>query len=88
MKEKGNESAYPTESIVTLDSGHALLDDVKKKVYSQGLTKREYFAGLAMQGMLANRNIVESLTRTEIEWVSEKSVILADALIEQLTKEG
>lgn len=60
---------------------------------TRGLTKREYFAGLAMQGLLAGKegeliincdrnyfdHIVEALSRTSVEY--------ADALIEQLNKE-
>lgn len=44
-----------------------------------GLTKREYFAGLAMQGMLAKRQegwVQERLISTSIE--------LADELLKQL----
>ena len=49
---------------------------------SNGLTKREYFAALAMQGALANKSAHE---RT-IEMITESSVKLADALIEELNK--
>lgn len=55
-----------------------------------GLTKREYFAALAMQGILANDELVtsvaeganpqESLARA----VARHSTIYADALIEAL----
>ena len=45
-----------------------------------GLTKREYFAGLAMQGMLAN----SSLNNLKEETVAEISVLCADKLLEQL----
>ena len=45
-----------------------------------GLTKREYFAGLAMQGILAN----SSLNNLKEETVAEISVLCADKLLEQL----
>lgn len=45
-----------------------------------GLTKREYFAGLAMQGMLAN----SSLNNLKEETVAEISVLCADKLLENL----
>jgi len=48
-----------------------------------GLTKREYFASLAMQGVLANG---QSRNTTPSE-VAEYAVYMADVLIEQLNKE-
>jgi hypothetical protein len=48
-----------------------------------GLTKREYFAGLAMQGIMANQN----LTSTENDTIAKWSVEIADALLAELEKE-
>jgi hypothetical protein len=42
-----------------------------------GLTKREYFAAMAFQGLLANPNI---------SCVSSDAVLYADKLIEELNK--
>jgi len=42
----------------------------------KGLTKREYFAGLAMQGLI-------HLDKTD-EWITEKSVQMADKLLKKL----
>lgn len=67
----------------------------------EGLTKREYFAAMAMQGMLANINqsigkpnvneksLEESLKRQNefIEEVAAKSIQYSDALIKQLNKQ-
>ena len=52
-----------------------------------GLSKREYFAGLAMQGMLANPNGV--MTESGMWWHSPEefarlSIICADELLKQL----
>jgi hypothetical protein len=44
-----------------------------------GLTKREYFAALAMQGLLANSDIVVS-----IEEITKESVRYADSLLKTL----
>lgn len=63
-------------------------------VGANGLTKREYFAALAMQGMLGNSRIVNddeddgSNARDEIqqEWIAQASLELADALIDELSK--
>ena len=47
---------------------------------NQGLTKREYFAGLAMQGLLAtSRNL-----STDSKWLSEAAIRYADELLNQL----
>lgn len=47
-----------------------------------GLTKREYFAAMAMQGILASRNDYATP-----EDVAKYSVSMADALIERLNKD-
>ena len=47
-----------------------------------GLTKREYFAAMAMQGISAN----VSLTGSSFEKIAEWSVKQAEALIEALNK--
>lgn len=46
----------------------------------QGLTKREYFAGLAMQGMLANTEYVLHSRET----LAHNAVQMADELLKQL----
>ncbi len=48
----------------------------------QGLTKREYFAAMAMQGILANENT--GLSPNEV--VAKESVKLADLLLAELDK--
>ena len=56
----------------------------KERQYS-GLTKREYFAGLAMQGLLAlpDKGTYGSFDEA-IEWMCEVSVKFADELLKQL----
>ena len=52
-----------------------------------GLTKREYFAGLAMQGMLANQNGVMNQNghcMRSPEQFAEMSILCADKLLENL----
>jgi len=48
---------------------------------SLGLTKREMFAALAMQGVCANSN------GTDLNSIAQGSVAMADYLIEALNKE-
>jgi hypothetical protein len=49
---------------------------------NMGLTKREYFAAMAMQGYLSG----EMFMRQSREEISAKAVMAADALIEALNK--
>lgn len=76
-----NESAFPRPKI-TGPYGEDL------KVY-EGLTKREYFAGLAMQGFLANSfcDTVRPLSFATREEIASLSVSQADALLKELTNE-
>lgn len=46
-----------------------------------GLTKREYFAAMALQGLLSTDN-----DHSPHNWYGEKSVELADALIKALNE--
>jgi hypothetical protein len=64
-----------------------------------GLTKREYFAGLAMQGILQNLGIADkSLAKKQMEYysttypnctgfecVAKESIAMADELLKQLS---
>lgn len=59
-------------------------------VYSKGgLTKREYFAAMAMQGLLSAGKSVGGGGRSPSTWISieEKAVARADALIKELEKD-
>ena len=49
---------------------------------STGLTKREYFAAMAMKGIIANKDGLD----IKIERIAESAVDTADALIEELNK--
>ena len=62
--------------------------------YGHGLTKREHFAGLAMQGILANSGgVIQSNSQSGFGWcncddsqLAELSVTCADALLAELDK--
>lgn len=49
----------------------------------RGLTKREYFAAIILQGLLSNPKSI----RGPVEVVIESSVFCADKLIKELNKE-
>lgn len=46
-----------------------------------GLTKREYFAAMAMQGLLANQEVFSRYIEVE-----RAAVLYADALLQELSK--
>ena len=50
-----------------------------------GLTKRELFAAMAMQGYLANPNVDPD---TAVKAYAQHSVTYADALLAELAKDG
>lgn len=68
-KIKGNEPAFATTC-----------NDVEYP----GLTKREYFAAMAMQGIISGRQ--SSLNSYIDDYIGKTSVKLADELLKQLSK--
>jgi hypothetical protein len=69
MRTKAKEPAFPLIG----DDGH---------IINAGLTKREYFAAMALQGIIANKDGLD----IKIERIVESAVDTADALIEELNK--
>lgn len=57
--------------------------DSQHQYLQEGLTKREYFAAMAMQGILAGRK--ENLKHTN-EFFAKVSIDIADALLTELDK--
>ena len=84
MKEKlaetdPNAFAYP-----------AVIDIGPKVIIKYGLTKREYFAALAMQGMLANsysNGMQQALSEASRYDIAQMAVEQAEALVTALNKE-
>lgn len=58
---------------------------IVNEAHQEGLTKREYFAGLAMQGLMTSQN-QEGEWRHDIKSCAEISVQIADALLAELEK--
>ena len=58
-----------------------------------GLSKREYFASMAMQGIASNSILTEAflqdakITKEGVSVYARNAVVLADALIAELNKE-
>lgn len=77
--DNGNEPAYPVEAQKIQPNGEWSEPD------HYGMTKREVFAAMAMQGLAADGS---ELTATAVKWHAEKAVELADALLAELAKGG
>jgi hypothetical protein len=77
MKTNGNDPANPTIGWELTSHG-----DPVSITDQYGLTKREYFAAIAMQGLLADtKDILYPIIQ-----VAKDAVNYADALIEELNK--
>lgn len=70
---------YPTKTSIRYGARYKNLE-----LQSFGLSKRELYASMAMQGMLANENIAK---HTNKENIVKDCVELADLLINELNKE-
>lgn len=55
---------------------------MKNNELIDGLTKREYFAAMVIQGIISNKDGLD----IKIERIVESAVDIADALIEKLNK--
>ena len=73
--------AFPLPNEAAPFEGHSAID---------GLTKREYFAAMAMQGIVANERATESNEDGEHESIAaaiaSNAVFMADALLAELEK--
>ncbi len=55
--------------------------ETQDNVYQSGMTLREWFAGLAMQGLMSGPSV-----QMDAEEIAKSSVYTADALIDELNK--
>ena len=77
-----DKSAYPV-SVSSNDCGDVFWShDIEG---GEGLTKREYFAGLAMQGFITGTEVPEGFS-IAISGLATSSVEAADALLAELEK--
>jgi|LauGreDrversion4_2_1035121.scaffolds.fasta_scaffold00407_22 hypothetical protein len=73
--------AFPSEYEV--DTLHHLANNRYIKNIEKGLSKREYFASKAIQGLLSNDKI-QINDKLHIENLVKNSILIADILIENL----
>ena len=81
MMSNGNMPAMPQSGICDSEGNSYDSNDLG----GGGLTKREQFAAMAMQGILSNNNLIGEVGSIEIE-VADQSLKYADALLSQLEK--
>lgn len=75
MSNQSNMPAFPAMDM----NSHQGIDRMELRY--EGLTKREYFAGLAMQSLAAGWRFASHSER-----IAKDAVIIADALLEELEK--
>jgi hypothetical protein len=54
--------------------------------YTVSMTLRDHFAGLAMQGMLANPKLEKQIVLAGQSWIEESAYKVADAMLEARKK--
>lgn len=74
-----HEPAFPSEITVMSSEGVEIIK-------CSGLTKREYFACAAMQGMCALTHLAEGKI-IPVQEIAKEAVEMADALLAELSKE-
>lgn len=57
------------------------------QLYGFGLTKRELFAAMAMQGMCANPQLMDNDSQKQIDWIAVLAEKQADALLKSLEQQ-
>ena len=62
------------------------INNLKDHVIYQGLTKREYFAAMAMQGMVANGSSIDIDKDYPYQTRAKTCILIADALIKALNE--
>lgn len=91
----------PNDPAFSMAAGPLLTEDgITRPIHPEeyGLTKREWFAGLAMQGLLANlyasvqgsrllNKLENKPEENTCQVISRNAVLFADALIAELSKE-
>jgi len=83
MKTEPNDSINPCEVTFDENGNTKEFQQSISSIITRGLTKREYFAAMVLQGLCANSHVYDRCTD---EKLSEVAVINADALINALNE--
>jgi len=57
-------------------------------VDNTGMTLRDWFAGKAMQGLLSNQSLIDTIDKSNCMWISDWAYKQADSMIAQREKEA
>jgi len=90
MKTEPNASIAGNTSIKEAVGNPRYFKELQRHEVNGGLTKREHFAGLAMQGLLASIDPDSPdwcPKKQVVDYMVEQSVYMADALIAELNKQ-
>lgn len=79
-KENGMSGAFPTPSV------YCGPDGVEADAGWPGMTLREWFAGMALQGILACKHFTDDGAARNPALAAQKAVELADAVLDALAK--
>ena len=83
MSDLGKIPVYPVECTLT-DSGELMgVQTGNRQAFHTGITLRQHYAGIALQGILANR-VYDPPRRNKLDKMAEDAVAAADALIAAL----
>lgn len=83
VEDSASESAFPLHDVQQPWDSAAQCFDSIRTVITGGLTKREYIATMALQGILANANGYNDAT---YKGAARDAVLHADTLLEALAK--
>lgn len=84
--ENDTESAFPRQISSYTDREFGTTREYVMQP-ATGLSKREYFAAKAMQGICSSHDECGELIRHGAKWIAKEAVAIADALIAELNKE-
>lgn len=73
----GNKHVYPSEGKKGTQYG-------TQYIYNEGITKRELFAAMAMQGLVTRNEASQGWDEND----SKQAIHIADCLLKELEKEG
>lgn len=82
-KTEATQAAYP---IIHKTIHSEDLTETEVEQWEQGLTKREYFAAMAMQGILAAGVSIDIEKEYPFQIRAQTCIVIADALIAELNK--
>lgn len=52
-------------------------------VHYTGISLRDYYAGIALQGLISNTGIVDDMSSSVPNWLAIKSYLIADEMLKQ-----